>query len=970
MSFVVTPHPDGAVISLKVRKFLREHVTPFDKWEDSPATRYLRRLVSAGHAKPSDIGLMVGTEELIDLPESLARVLGLPSLSSISLGITLKSRIESPDGELSKEWRDNNYRSLKPEHQSIFVGLSGRWERLSPALFRLSRAIDAYNATKGKHGDDRIPLWVGVQAALEAATGEAVRAENLVKSFRIFQAGAFGLDVKESVSGPQFDPVLMSRAQRPSLEDVAAAPDGGESEPSTSHESDEALLVPDLQRAFAKTFSNHGGATRASYVVAPNTYVTIAPELQRALDVVRNAASAGAQQRRDFIRNPRSFLVEALEDLGEEAGCLFVETESYSDRVLGLGLWEKPSLPWLQRGGSGWLPERVTLNVGDKSLEVDRDDLPALRDKVETARASAEPHVAWEAASYPTNEIGQALDALDLQKPHGEEAAAIEGVVDSQPVPKDKNVLLIAGNLDELQYLKKARQSISIAASTHFPNFAFPKTRPKPHQEEGFRWLAESWMAGRPGVLLADDMGLGKTLQALAFLAWLKSFERVKSPVLIVAPTALLRNWQSEVERHLEAGILGHCVEVFGKSLKVLKKSTKGHDWTPEDALDTSELKAADWILTTYETLANYHRAFARVAYSVVIFDEMQKIKAPDTINAHAAKTLNAGFVLGLTGTPIENRIEDLWSIMDRVHSGFFDSLKSFSSAYGHEDPQALKALKAKLDHSVSGTPPILLRRMKEDHLPGLPQRTFCTYRVEMPPPQAEAYKKAVAQGTAARGRKVEMLRVIHALRGISLHPFTAEEHVDVYDHLKRGAWLNQSARTSHTIEILRGIKSRNEKAIVFIEDRGVQKLFSSAVAQELGLQSEPSIINGSVPGDQRLEIVEPFQKGSPGFDLLVLSPKAAGIGLTITAANHVIHLSRWWNPAVEDQCNDRVFRIGQEKPVTVHIPQAIHPEYGDASFDVKLDMLLARKRALSRDMLAPPISDSDVTDLFDATVV
>ena len=180
-------------------------------------------------------------------------------------------------------------------------------------------------------------------------------------------------------------------------------------------------------------------------------------------------------------------------------------------------------------------------------------------------------------------------------------------------------------------------------------------------------------------------MGLGKTFQALAFLAWFRVNEvailkkwgfRAKRPILIVAPTALLRNWAAEAERHLAPGVLGERIDAFGAGLRTLKRA-KSPDWTPEDALDVDALRSADWILTTYETLADNHRAFARIAFSIV---EMQKIKAPGTINTHAAKAVNADFVLGLTGTPIENRLEDLWCIMDRVTAGYLGDLKTFSA--------------------------------------------------------------------------------------------------------------------------------------------------------------------------------------------------------------------------------------------------------------------------------------------------
>jgi SNF2 family DNA or RNA helicase len=258
---------------------------------------------------------------------------------------------------------------------------------------------------------------------------------------------------------------------------------------------------------------------------------------------------------------------------------------------------------------------------------------------------------------------------------------------------------------------------------------------------------------------------------------------------------------------------------------------------------------------------------------------------------------------------------------------------------------------------------------MKHDHLKGLPDREIKVYRdIPMPPEQAEAYGRVVAAASGGARSKGEMLKTIHALRGISLHP-SGSEGLDPYDAQSARKWSDGSARVAQTLTILEEIQRTGEKALVFIEDRAVQSAFAAVVAARLDLPAEPEIINGEVAGDRRQQMVDRFQSRPPGFDLLLLSPKAAGIGLTITAANHVIHLSRWWNPAVEDQCNDRVYRIGQLKPVTVHIPLAVHPEFGDASFDIKLDALLARKRLLSRDMLAPPVSDSDTETLFESAV-
>ncbi len=143
-----------------------------------------------------------------------------------------------------------------------------------------------------------------------------------------------------------------------------------------------------------------------------------------------------------------------------------------------------------------------------------------------------------------------------------------------------------------------------------------------------------------------------------------------------------------------------------------------------------------------------------------------------------------------------------------------------------------------------------------------------------------------------------------------------------------------------------------------------MQAQMANAMSTMFGME-RPLIINGDTPGHRRQDMVDDFQARRRGFDAMILSPKAAGVGLTITAANHVIHLSRWWNPAVEDQCNDRVYRIGQERPVTIHVPMAVHPALGDKTFDVTLDRLLDGKRRMSRNLLMPPVSDSDLDQVF-----
>jgi SNF2 family DNA or RNA helicase len=389
----------------------------------------------------------------------------------------------------------------------------------------------------------------------------------------------------------------------------------------------------------------------------------------------------------------------------------------------------------------------------------------------------------------------------------------------------------------------------------------------------------------------------------------------------------------------------------------------------PGETLDVQRLREADWILTTYETLTEHERAFARIDYAVILFDEMQKLKAPDTLNTKAAKVMKADFVLGLTGTPIENRMEDLWCIFDRIVPGYLGDLKTFSRTYRPEAPEQLADLKAKLAAPADGAPPVMKRRMKADVLDAMPVKQETKYPTPMQGEQAQAYRELIT-GVSDRTERTRghMLDVLQRMRMLSLHPRDPGEAAGA-DARRFEAFARRSARLSKTIEILKDIQKRGEKAIIFIEHLAMQDAIADGIAALFDLDRKPAVINGGTPGERRLAIVDAFSRSGSRFGVLLLSPKAAGVGLNIVAANHVIHLSRWWNPAIEDQCNDRAYRIGQTKPVTIHIPLATHADFPDQSFDEQLDRLIEKKRQLSRHMLAPPSGDGDIDLLFNGTV-
>ena len=252
-----------------------------------------------------------------------------------------------------------------------------------------------------------------------------------------------------------------------------------------------------------------------------------------------------------------------------------------------------------------------------------------------------------------------------------------------------------------------------------------------------------------------------------------------------------------------------------------------------------------------------------------------------------------------------------------------------------------------------------MLRRMKSEELDGLPQKHIHLRRRTMPPDQARVYGEVVNR--AKDPASGPMLETLHLLRGVSLHPIwpPAGEIKDPR------SFIEQSARLSETFEILDEIALHKEKALIFLESLDLQAHLSLMIKSRYDLSKRPMQINGEVTGDKRQALVDEFQQVRGTFDVMILSPRAGGVGLTLTAANHVIHLSRWWNPAVEDQCTDRVYRIGQDKAVHIYYPMAIHPGFGDSSFDALLNSLLIRKRNLSTRMLVPPVNAKRDQDWF-----
>jgi superfamily II DNA or RNA helicase len=447
----------------------------------------------------------------------------------------------------------------------------------------------------------------------------------------------------------------------------------------------------------------------------------------------------------------------------------------------------------------------------------------------------------------------------------------------------------------------------------------------RPYQQAGVQWLYLLTKLGL-GACLADDMGLGKTIQVLSLLLILKRQNGNKSqPSLLVAPASLLANWAAEIER-------------FAPDLKALIAHPSALPPVEFKAMEATQVRDVDLVITSYGALL---RApwMIEVPWRLAVLDEAQAIKNPGAKQTRAVKKLKANARLALTGTPVENRLADLWSIFDFVNPGLLGTAKEFTSfakrlgdrAHGSYGP--LREL----------VRPYILRRLKTDKtvISDLPDKTEIKAFCPLSRPQAALYEQAVKElaGQLAEvtgiQRKGLVLSFLMRFKQICNHPS---------QWLGDAAWgEGDSGKWARLREIAEVVAAKQEKMLVFTQFREV----TAPLAAFLGSVFErPGVVlHGETEVKKRKDLVQRFQEDeSVGF--FVLSLKAGGSGLNLTAASHVVHLDRWWNPAVENQATDRAFRIGQTKNVLVH------KFICRGTVEEKIDQLIESKRQLSQELL------------------
>jgi non-specific serine/threonine protein kinase len=453
----------------------------------------------------------------------------------------------------------------------------------------------------------------------------------------------------------------------------------------------------------------------------------------------------------------------------------------------------------------------------------------------------------------------------------------------------------------------------------------------RPYQEDGVRWLVFLNELGL-GACLADDMGLGKTIQVLSLLLVLKARGTPSRPHLIVVPASLLGNWRSEAAR-------------FAPALRLRLAHASG------DGVEAAVAEDADIVVTTYGTLAKTEWIRA-AAWDTVVLDEAQAIKNPGARQTRAVKMIEARVRLALTGTPVENRAGDLWSLFDFLQPGLLGSAAEFrklvTAASGSTGGWApLRAL-------VS---PYILRRLKTDRgvAPDLPAKTEQNAECGLTREQAALYQRAVdelrakLESTAGIGRRGAVLQSLMRLKQICNHP----------SHwLGDGGWeTDRSGKLQRLEELVEPIVQRQEKMLLFTQFREAVDPLAATLATLFGRPG--LVLHGGTTVGKRKALVDRFQ-ADDALPFLVLSLKAGGTGLNLTAATHVVHFDRWWNPAVEDQATDRAFRIGQQRAVFVH------KLVSRGTVEERVDEMIRAKRGLAKELLSGGEDEVRLTELSD----
>lgn len=866
--------------------------------ENLRAFQKLEELWAEGKLKQSGPGKwLLGFDEFLNLSDDDLQELNLPISGSVRLRVAQKGFPGKSGFGIRVEVEDRSLGRLTDVFQRIgpfFVISKDRLVCVPPVCYQLLKLEESGPSGRGLESHLE---FLGKAQALGRRCGAHLDRAIGKESYHFPEK----LDVEVEEHGPELLEL------RPRIRDRTCPPVDSET-----------LLSRRVRKVYSRR-RPHGGRDR----------IVFNERLQKARNHFRRQRQIRGSDVPRFLENPEAFLPPEI-DLSE-----------FSKRVKGLKTVVYNSRPYIhiRRDSGGWFEgvAGIQLESLNEPSEAGEREASVREGESDEAQAGTNPSVTSEEFRRLVQKAQQEGQEYVLYQGNWvrlNEKATREFFELFDRFDKTADgVLKIPGNAifdiyENLEALEFELPPIE-RASLHFdwrqlPQLAIPEAfrgTLREHQEVGFRWMA--YLDGQgTGGLLADDMGLGKTVQVIAHLTKLAAEGRLR-PTLIVCPKTLIQNWQNELSRFFPS-----CARpaVF--------------EGGPVSA---SAMAQCDVVVTSYDILRRNQFELGKVDWELVVTDEAQFAKNPTAQRTTALKAMKSRHRVALTGTPVENGLIEFWCIMDFVRPGLLGSWSDFRSdferplAQDSEEShrQALIArLLEKLDFHY-------LRREKKQVLSDLPSRHFHSHPVSLSPEQFELYRAIAKKGLS--GGRGAALAAIQSLIQVCGHPHVLSGDSGWFHHRP-----GDCPKLDKTLEILEEIRNRGEKAVVFTRFKELQSILQTAIRETFNLHC--SIINGEI-NSNRQQIVD-FFSDQPDFHVLILSHDVGGVGLNITAANHVIHYTRPWNPAKENQATDRVYRIGQSKEVHVYYPVVEDDRF--ETVEKRLGRLLEGKASLARDVLQP----------------
>lgn len=739
-------------------------------------------------------------------------------------------------------------------------------------------------------------------------------------------------------------------------------------------------------------------------------------------------------QVQQFLETPSAFLDASLVDL--DVGFALRVKGATRFKHAYFGETDESGIDWFGQSHSSTILPISSINKAIKTKE-DFLEIEKIVEDARATGASEIQFDGKSYDIGSQSEVNEALTKLRAKFEGSGEEETEEPDVEPTPSPEpdpepdidDTPIVLdIELNDDTLEspseFVEQALHDVLYKPSLDWANH---KREPFEHQKLGVSWILGLEDKARVeehinGALMADDMGLGKTFMSLSAI---EHYYRICEeqgetcrPSLVVAPLSLLENWKDEVEETFHHSPFRDIIILqtdgelnrFRSGGVEIRNNTDSDGFELRYSLKFGEKHGSQrldlpkrLVITTYQTLRDYQFSLSQIDWGLVVFDEAQNTKNPNALATRAAKGLKAKFKLLATGTPVENSLADFWCLMDTACPGYLDSYQEFRKTYilpilqaaGDEIESVRANLGRKLREKVGA---LMLRRVKEDNIEGLPNKRMFVgidtglleeadnvdwkYDRQLDAMMA-GYQLKVYEGTIEAQNSEEdshVLTTLMRLRDSSLHPrLTDGGRLDSPTSKKELRQLfDESVKMAKTIEVLESIKQRQQKCIIFAVNKRLQRFLSVSLGIYFGL-GPLHVINGDAKAVtkrkgtlSRKSMITDFES-KEGFNIIIMSPVAAGVGLTVVGANNVIHFERHWNPAKEAQATDRVYRIGQKQDVNIYVPILHHPEF--ESFDVNLHKLLSQKSMLKDAVVTtgevmPSPSGADKTTLSGDTIL